>query len=278
MKGLALQRSRTLVGQASQRPVFSSIPSGSRPSCKPLSSRSVTVSVHAAFSPPPVSITKTNFLSHYKKPIASIYNTVIQELLVQHHFMRYAVNYEYNEVFALGLVSVFEQILESIGEKDRAEIFNAYIRALDEDPETYRRDAAALEKAAAALPPSAKLEPAGDEEVQKILAKLAEKVQAGKLAYNRFFAIGLFRLLEITGAKEPSALEGLVKAVGVKPESVNKDLMLYKNILSKLSVAKELMRDFLEREKKKQAEREAEKAARAEKEAAEAVGEKTTTA
>ena len=46
------------------------------------------------------------------------------------------------------------------------------------------------------------------------------------------------RLLELTGAKEPAALEKLVKAVGVKPESVNKDLLLYKGILSKLSAAK----------------------------------------
>jgi hypothetical protein len=44
--------------------------------------------------------------------------------------------------------------------------------------------------------------------------------------------------------------------------------MLYKGVLSKLSVAKELMTDFLEREKRKQAEREADKAARAAKEAA----------
>lgn len=46
------------------------------------------------------------------------------------------------------------------------------------------------------------------------------------------------RLLELTGAKEPAALEKLVKAVGVKPASVNKDLLLYKGVLSKLSSAK----------------------------------------
>jgi hypothetical protein len=48
----------------------------------------------------------------------------------------------------------------------------------------------------------------------------------------------LARLLELTGAKEPAALEKLVKAVGVKPASVNKDLLLYKGVLSKLSAAK----------------------------------------
>lgn len=46
------------------------------------------------------------------------------------------------------------------------------------------------------------------------------------------------RLLELTGAKEPAALERLVKSVGAKPEAVNKDLLLYKGILSKLAAAK----------------------------------------
>lgn len=46
------------------------------------------------------------------------------------------------------------------------------------------------------------------------------------------------RLLELTGAKEPAALEKLVKAVGVNPASVNKDLLMYKGVLSKLSAAK----------------------------------------
>lgn len=46
------------------------------------------------------------------------------------------------------------------------------------------------------------------------------------------------RLLELTGAKEPAALEKLVKAVGVKPAAVNKDLLMYKGVLSKLSAAK----------------------------------------
>jgi hypothetical protein len=41
--------------------------------------------------------------------------------------------------------------------------------------------------------------------------------------------------------------------------------MLYKGILSKLNAAKELMAEFVEREKKKQIERDADKAARAAK-------------
>jgi hypothetical protein len=220
----------------------------------------------ASFAPPPVSTTKVAFLGHYSKPVPSIYNVVVQELLVQQHFMRYATNYEYNEVrlllwhltampaglspplafkdrclrpsphacmhpmlsfhvaqiFALGLVSTFDQILEQMDDAARVEIFNAYIRALNEDPEVYRRDAAKLEAAASAMTSSDKLSPEGELEVQKALAKIKAKAATGKFAQNKFFSIGLFRLLEITGAKEPAALEGLVASIGVKLEGVNK--------------------------------------------------------
>lgn len=52
----------------------------------------------ATFKPPTVAETKAKFLSGYNKPIASIYSTVLQELLVQQHFMRYSKNYQYNPV------------------------------------------------------------------------------------------------------------------------------------------------------------------------------------
>lgn len=38
----------------------------------------------------------------------------------------------------------------------------------------------------------------------------------------------LGRLLELTGAKDPKALETLVKSVGVRAELVNRDLLTYK--------------------------------------------------
>lgn len=80
------------------------------------------------------------------------------------------------QVTALGLVSVFDQILETMEEAERTAIFNAYVRALGEEPEQYRRDAAALEKAAASLPASAKLSTSGDSEIQVCLLPHVSKV------------------------------------------------------------------------------------------------------
>ncbi|WIA12528.1 hypothetical protein OEZ86_003487 [Tetradesmus obliquus] len=226
------------------------------------------VVVKAAFSPPTVAETKRNFIEAYTRPIPAIYNTVLQELLVQQHFIRYGINYQYNAVYALGFVSVFDQILDGFDAGDKAALFGAYVNAIGEDPSQYRADAEQLEAQARSLgSPDGLVPDASGNELQQALAAVAASTESGKFAYNRFFAVGLFRLLELTGAKEPAALEKLVKAVGVKPASVNKDLLMYKGVLSKLSSAKEMMRDFLEREKRKQAEREAAKAAKAGSEA-----------
>lgn len=54
----------------------------------------------AAFAPPTVADTKRTFIEAYARPIPAIYNSVVQELLVQQHFIRYGVNYQYNPVGA----------------------------------------------------------------------------------------------------------------------------------------------------------------------------------
>lgn len=52
------------------------------------------------------------------------------------------------------------------------------------------------------------------------------------------------------------------QALGVSNENVNKDLLLYKSILSKMMAAKELMAEMVSRDKRKQTEREAAKEAK----------------
>lgn len=64
----------------------------------------------------------------------------------------------------------------------------------------------------------------------------------------------------VIGFKDPKALERLVKMINGNLEFVNRDLKLYKNILTKLSAAKEMMKELTEREKKRAVEREASKA------------------
>ncbi|KAK9905813.1 hypothetical protein WJX75_006757 [Coccomyxa subellipsoidea] len=225
--------------------------------------------VHAGeWNPPTVADTKRKFYEGFSRPIPGIYSNVIQELLVQHHIMRFNKSYSYDEVFGLGFVSVFDQVLEGLPDGDKSALFSAYIGSLGENGDQYRQDAEKVEALAKELSGPSELKPdAEGSELQKKLASIAERSSQGNFLYTKFFAIGLFRLLELTGAKDPKALEGLVSAMKIPQESVSRDLMTYKGVLSKLSAAKDLMNEMYAREKKKAAEREAEKKAKAEKEA-----------
>ncbi|XP_065875389.1 protein THYLAKOID FORMATION1, chloroplastic [Euphorbia lathyris] len=221
------------------------------------SSRMVVHCVSTASDVPTVSETKFSFLKSYKKPIPSIYNTVLQELIVQQHLMRYKKTYRYDPVFALGFVTVYDQLMEGYpSDEDREAIFKAYINALNEEPEQYRNDARKLEEWARSQSSASLVEFSTKEgEVEGILKDIAERASNGSFSYSRFFAVGLFRLLELSNATEPTILEKLCAALNVNKRSVDRDLDVYRNLLSKLVQAKELLKEYVEREKKKQEER-----------------------
>ncbi|XXG83235.1 hypothetical protein AAC387_Pa10g1035 [Persea americana] len=222
------------------------------------SSSSSRMVISAVTDVPTVSETKSNFLKAYKRPIPSIYNSVLQELIVQQHLMRYKKTYQYDAVFALGFVTVYDQLMEGYpSNEDREAIFKAYIQALQEDPEQYRIDAQKLEEWARSQNASMLIDFSSRQgEVEDILKDISERAgHKGNFNYSRFFAIGLFRLLELANATEPTVLEKLCAALNINKRSVDRDLDVYRNLLSKLVQAKELLKEYVDREKKKREER-----------------------
>ncbi|CAO2047969.1 unnamed protein product [Urochloa humidicola] len=208
--------------------------------------------------PPTVAETKLNFLKSYKRPIPSIYSTLLQELLVQQHLMRYKKTYQYDPVFGLGFVTVYDQLTEGYpSNEDKESIFKAYITALNEDPDQYRADAQKMEDWARSQNGNSLVDFASrDGEIESILKDISERAKGmGNFSYSRFFAVGLFRLLELANATEPTVLDKLCAALNVNKRSVDRDLDVYRNILSKLVQAKELLKEYVDREKKKREER-----------------------
>jgi photosystem II biogenesis protein Psp29 len=209
---------------------------------------------------PTVADTKARFLAQYKKPIPSIYNNVLQELIVLHHFVRFNASYKYDPIFALGLVTVYDQLFDGYrnGEEEKDLIFRAYINALQEKPEQYREDAEALEEWAGNQTAESVLNFDGSSPAEQALQDISVRAKEGNFHYSRFFAIGLFRILNLAKASDPTTLEKLTKALNVSKTSVDRDLDVYRGLLTKLAAAKELLQEFLDREKKKAAERKTE--------------------
>lgn len=72
----------------------------------------------------------------------------------------------------------------------------------------YRIDAQKLEEWARAQNANSLVEFSSREgEVEGILKEIAERATNGSFSYSRFFAIGMFRLLELANATEPLVLE-----------------------------------------------------------------------
>lgn len=87
-----------------------------------------------------------------------------------------------------------------------------------------RADAQKLEEWARGQNPSTLVDFSSREgEVESILKDIAERAgNKGNFSYSRFFAIGLFRLLELANATEPTVLE--------KVFLVADDLLFYSDV------------------------------------------------
>ncbi|AEC07092.1 Protein THYLAKOID FORMATION 1 [Arabidopsis thaliana] len=259
----ALGQSDKISNFASSRPLASAIRICTKFSRLSLNSRSTSKSLIHCMSNvtadvPPVSETKSKFLKAYKRPIPSIYNTVLQELIVQQHLMRYKKTYRYDPVFALGFVTVYDQLMEGYpSDQDRDAIFKAYIEALNEDPKQYRIDAQKMEEWARSQTSASLVDFSSKEgDIEAVLKDIAGRAGSKEgFSYSRFFAVGLFRLLELASATDPTVLDKLCASLNINKKSVDRDLDVYRNLLSKLVQAKELLKEYVEREKKKQGER-----------------------
>ena len=61
-------------------------------------------------------------------------------------------------------------------------------------------DAKKMEELASKLSDSSELSPGAEgNDISKLLGAIADRAKAGDFLYTKFFAIGLFRLLELTG-------------------------------------------------------------------------------
>jgi len=214
----------------------------------------------SATAPNTVADTKKSFYEVYPRPLPALYSNIVLELMVQHHLIKFQSKHQYDKIFALGFVSVYDGIMASFP-GDKEELLGAYLGALEEDKAAYREDSESLTNWASSL----------SSDVGEIAANASGSAQQQEFAqyasgfgdktkqYNKFFAIGMFRLLELAGCTDPESLEKLTSSFNVPLDRVTSDLATYKGLLSKMTKAKELMDEIIAEQRKKSAQREQEK-------------------
>ncbi|WMV39150.1 hypothetical protein MTR67_032535 [Solanum verrucosum] len=178
-------------------------------------------------------------------------------------------------------------------------LWGLVIDVVDVTVYVYRADAQKLEEWARTQTANTLVDfSSKDGEIENIFKDIAQRAGTKDgFCYSRLFAVGLFRLLELANVTDPTILEKvyiitffivyfvfyknflfvyvyldylnhlenttssmLCAALNVNKKSVDRDLDVYRNLLSKLVQAKELLKEYVEREKKKRGERETQKA------------------
>jgi photosystem II biogenesis protein Psp29 len=220
-----------------------------------------------------VSDTKRAFYNTHTRPVNSIYRRVVEELMVEMHLLAVNVDFGYDPVYALGVITTFDSFMQGYSpESDRNSIFDALCRSIESDSHKYRRDAEQLRSLAQNL---------NWEQMTGVLAQTYDVPEATELKhhlqgiaanpkfkYSRLFAVGLFTLLEISDAtsakdetKRTAVLKGICGALNLTEEKLQKDLELYRSNLDKMVQAQSALADIIKADRKKREQREQDQAA-----------------
>ncbi|MGB3494331.1 MAG: photosystem II biogenesis protein Psp29 [Elainellaceae cyanobacterium] len=213
-----------------------------------------------------VSDTKRAFYTFHTRPIASIYRRVVEELMVEMHLLSVNVDFRYDPIYALGVVTAFDRFMEGYRpDRDKQSIFSALCRAIGADGDHYRRDAEQLKAEAENLSRETleKSIELPSEAPDTFLKSQIEAIAHGDtFKYSRLFTIGLYAVVEAVDlefAKDAKSVSELLKKLGstlnFSPEKLEKDLEVYRSNLEKLIQTQAVLADIMKADRKKREER-----------------------
>ena len=220
-----------------------------------------------------VSDTKRAFYNTHTRPVNSIYRRVVEELMVEMHLLTVNIDFRYDPIYALGVVTSFDRFMQGYRpESDKASIFNAICQSMGDNPPNYRGDAEHLLLLASQHPWNELLSLPGESseipEANDLRQHLRAIVNNPKFKYSRLFAIGLFTILQTADptlikdeVKRTEALKQVCSRLNLPQEKLQKDLELYSSNLEKMIQAQIVMEDLIKADRKKREERAQAKAA-----------------
>lgn len=194
--------------------------------------------------------------------------------MVEMHLLSVNVDFRYDPIYALGVVTTFHKFMQGYRpERDKASIFEALCQSVEDDPHKYQQDAERLEALAKRLSVkdliaffSSPTPSEGDYDLH------AETVTAiannPNFKYSRLFAVGLYTLLELADPEsikdEKQRLEllkQLCQSLHLPEDKLQKDLELYRSNLEKMVQMQIVLEDALNAERKKREKRAGDKGA-----------------
>lgn len=214
-----------------------------------------------------VSDTKRDFYSYHTRPINSIYRRVVEELMVEMHLLSVNVDFQYDPIYALGVVTSFNRFMEGYKpEADKQSILAALCQAVGGSWQGYKEDAEEILLIARRLSGNEIISwlsrPTSVEKSLDLPNTLSAIAENPKFKYSRLFAIGLFTLLEeadselVRNQKQLNeVLQEISQSLNLPQEKVQKDLELYRSNLEKMAQVQSAMADIIQADRKKREQR-----------------------
>lgn len=218
-----------------------------------------------------VSDTKRDFYNTHTRPINSIYRRVVEELMVEMHLLSVNVDFSYDPIYALGVVTSFDRFMQAYRpERDKDSIFEALCQSVQADPKKYQHDAQQLQALATRFSAQELIAWFTPDSPHREAAELQDAVKAiannPKFKYSRLFAIGLYTLLELADPdlvkdekQRTDALKQICNLLHVADDKLQKDLDLYRGNLEKMAQVQVVLEDAMKADRKKREQRAEEK-------------------
>lgn len=216
-----------------------------------------------------VSQTKREFYTYYNRPINSVYRRIVEELMVEMHLLSVNVEFRYNPIYALGVLTSFQRFMDGYNpEQEKENILKALFKALNIEPDSYKHDNSSVLSAINGKSVKDILEQLenlehSDDVVTNTLLDI--KGQA-KFKYSRLFAIGLYTILTNLepdlgkdAERRNQYLAKLTELLNLPKEKLLKDVDSYRANLEKMEQILLVIEDSIEAERKKREKKEQEK-------------------
>lgn len=191
--------------------------------------------------------------------------------MVEMHLLSVNVDFSYDPIYALGVVTSFNRFMQGYRpERDKESIFDALCHAVGKDPQQYTQDAERLKALSGRLSGKELVSwfssPTPLDAVGDLYNTVTAIANNPKFKYSRLFAIGLYTLIEqadpelVKDEKQRNeALKEIGSALKLPEDKLQKDLELYRSNLEKMAQVQSVIEDAIQAERKKREKRANEK-------------------
>ena len=198
-----------------------------------------------------ISDSKKEFHLCFPFVIAPIYRRITDELLVELHLLKHQKSFIANNLFAVGLTKVFDDFMQGYRpEEHKTKLFEALCKCNGFDSNQIKKDSQKT------------LNEVNNQTLDGIEKYLKDNTEEDvkNIFYSRLSVIGVRTLVRTSKDNASISSEDLDKKtkficekLGFTVSRVDKDLSVYNSNLGKINQALELLREGVEREKRKKA-------------------------